>query len=95
MFPLFTLHTVAGLPVVTVDVSPSNTISHMPCGVIRKSFIPGNINYIKCAPGSEGRFVTVTSVGINQMLSLSEVQVYGDEGMFVPPYVPVCSAIRT
>ena len=65
---------------VAVDLSQSEPFSKMRCGVAGQYFIPGKMNHIECATGSEGRFVTITPIEKDRTLSLSEVQVYGEEG---------------
>ena len=68
-----------GLSGVAVDLSQSEPFSQMRCGVAGH-FIPGKMNHIECATGSEGRFVTITPIEKDRTLSLNEVQVYGEEG---------------
>jgi len=65
---------------ITVDMSPVENPSTTHCGLVRGVANPGEIKYITCEAESEGRFVTVTSPGLKQMLSINEVQVYGEEG---------------
>ena len=69
-----------GMSRVAVDLSQSEPFSQMRCGVAGQYFIPGKINHIECARGSEGRFVTITPTEKDHTLSLNEVQVYGEEG---------------
>ena len=74
------IHPADGLSGVSVDLSQSEPFSQMRCGVAGQYFVPGKTNHIKCAAGSEGRFVTITPTEKDQTLSLNEVQVYGEEG---------------
>ena len=69
-----------GLSGVAVHLSQSEPFSQMRCGVAGQYFIPGKMNHIKCATGSEGRFVTITPIEKDRTLALNEVQVYGEEG---------------
>ena len=70
---------------VSVDLSQLEPFSQMRCGVVREYVKPGRLNNIKCATGSEGRFVTITPTEKDQTLSLNEVQVYGEEGECYSP----------
>ncbi|KAK2177412.1 hypothetical protein NP493_600g04003 [Ridgeia piscesae] len=64
---------------ITVDMSLVENPSTTHCGLVRGVANPGEIKYVTCEAESEGRFVTVTSPGLKQMLSINEVQVYGEE----------------
>ena len=65
---------------ITVDLSPVENPSRTRCGLARGTANPGEMKYFTCEAESEGRFVAVTSSGVKQMLSINEVQVYGEEG---------------
>ena len=83
MFPATPLPSLVRNPVVkrsmVEKVSPVEKPPTMTrCGLVLGAN-PGDVKYVRCVAGSEGRFVTVSAPG-RQMLSLKEVQVYGEEG---------------
>ena len=79
MFPATPLPSLVRNPIMMGEVSPVENPSVMTrCGLVRGAN-PGDVKYVRCEAGSEGRFVTDTALG-RQMLSLKEVQVYGEEG---------------
>ena len=69
---------------IAVDVSTVKAPSTTQCGIVRGVVHPGDIKYVRCAAGSEGRYVTVTTSGFYEMLSLHELQVYGEGGRLTP-----------
>ena len=92
MFPATPLPSLAINPIMKRsmmdEVSPVEKPPNMTrCGLVRGAN-PGDVKYVRCEAGSEGRFVTVTAHG-RQMLSLIEVQVYGEEGELL-----MCTASR-
>ena len=68
----------ASRPEVTIDVSPVSSPSRTPCAKIGLKM--DQMESVTCAPGTEGRYVTITASG-RQKLSLSNVMVYGESGI--------------
>ena len=73
---------------ITVDMSPVKNPSMTRCGLARGVANPGDVKHLRCDAGSEGRFVTVTSPGLQQVMSLHEVQVYGEKGELITHMPP-------
>ena len=71
---------------VAVDVSPLNSVSPTPCAKIHDALKPGSLKSVKCSPGSEGRYVTISFTGKRRVLSLAQVLVYGESGMLIMQY---------
>ena len=68
---------------VAVDVSPLNSVSPTPCAKIQEAVKPGSLKSVKCSPGSEGRYVTISFTGRRRVLSLAQILVYGESGMLI------------
>jgi len=74
---------------ITVDLSPVENSSTSRCGLARGVANPGDVKHVRCDEGNEGRFVTVTSPGHQQVMSLHEVQVYGEKGELITRMSPI------